>query len=69
MSLYKTPDFSPEEWESTVFESLEALLTTDNYGISQLANGASFIMDVTPDLNWAGFYIFREGQLALGPFQ
>ena len=69
MSTYKTPDFSPEEWESTVFESLEALLTTDDYGVRQLAHGASLIMDVTPDLNWAGFYIFRGGQLALGPFQ
>lgn len=69
MSMFQPLDCSPEEWESAVLASLEALLRSDDYGVSQLANGASLIMDATPDLNWAGFYIYRAGQLALGPFQ
>ena len=69
MSTFQPIDCPPEEWESTVYAGLEALLTADDYGISQLANAASFIMDVMPILNWAGFYIFRGGELALGPFQ
>ncbi len=69
MSTFQPIDCPPEEWESTVYAGLEALLTADDYGISQLANAASFIMDVMSDLNWAGFYIFRGGELVLGPFQ
>jgi len=69
MSTFKPINCLPEEWESTVYNGLEALLTADDYGISQLANAASFIMDVMPGLNWAGFYIYRGEELALGPFQ
>ena len=69
MSTFQPIDSPPEEWESTVYSGIEALLAADDYGISQLANVASYIMAVMPDLNWAGFYILRQGELALGPFQ
>ena len=34
-----------------------------------LSNVSALLYDVLPDLNWAGFYLMRGGQLVLGPFQ
>ncbi|WP_261805711.1 GAF domain-containing protein [Lapidilactobacillus luobeiensis] len=39
--------------------------------ISILANSSAFIMEMVPDLNWAGFYLWdrQRQQLTVGPFQ
>ena len=34
-----------------------------------MANVSALIYEAMPDLNWAGFYIVKEGALILGPFQ
>ncbi len=33
------------------------------------ANLASLVFHTLPDLNWAGFYWLKDGELVLGPFQ
>jgi GAF domain-containing protein len=33
------------------------------------ANAAALIYELLPDLNWAGFYFLRGGELVVGPFQ
>ncbi|MGB5132510.1 MAG: GAF domain-containing protein [Steroidobacteraceae bacterium] len=33
------------------------------------ANAAALVWERVPDLNWAGFYFLRGGQLIVGPFQ
>ncbi len=37
--------------------------------IANLANAAAILFHGVPDLNWAGFYLLRDGELVLGPFQ
>lgn len=37
--------------------------------IASLANISSVIMNAYEDLNWAGFYFVKKGQLVVGPFQ
>ena len=37
--------------------------------IAALANLSACIKENYSDLNWAGFYIVRNGELVLGPFQ
>ncbi|MGO5065612.1 MULTISPECIES: GAF domain-containing protein [unclassified Clostridium] len=37
--------------------------------ISNLSNASSIIMALTDNLNWAGFYLMKDGELVLGPFQ
>nr|WP_042061109.1 GAF domain-containing protein [Acidomonas methanolica] len=37
--------------------------------IATMANVSAMIYEALPDLNWAGFYLFKEGELVLGPFQ
>ena len=34
-----------------------------------LANASALLFETLPKLNWAGFYLIREGELVLGPFQ
>lgn len=50
-------------------EQLRSLAEGVEYEITNLANGAALLYDALPDLNWAGFYLYVDGLLALGPFQ
>ena len=36
--------------------------------IANLANAASVLYHMLPDVNWAGFYLLRDSELVLGPF-
>jgi len=45
-------------------------LARDNvWDITLYANIAALIYDSLADLNWAGFYLLRDGELQLAPFQ
>lgn len=48
---------------------LTALLAGEPDGLANAANTAALVYQALPDLNWAGFYFFRGGELVLGPFQ
>ena len=57
----------------TNYELLEKqvteLLNTEPFYVASMSNISSLIMEALPDLNWAGFYIFRNSCLTVGPFQ
>ena len=40
-----------------------------DWDITLYANISALLYDALDNLNWAGFYLMREGELALGPFQ
>lgn len=46
-----------------------ATIKTESDMIAMMANISSIIFNSVEDLNWAGFYIVREDELVLGPFQ
>ena len=48
---------------------LRALLHGERDLIANAANMAALIYHTLPDLNWAGVYLLKEGELVLGPFQ
>ena len=48
---------------------LRALLAGERDWLANLANTAALLYGRLPGLNWAGFYLWRDGQLVLGPFQ
>src|SRR5258708_2917183 len=50
-------------------EQLGALIEGEPDLIANTANLAALIYHTLPELNWAGFYFAREGELVLGPFQ
>lgn len=63
-------------FSSTIKEKYEELLlytqglTMDEPDITaNLANVSALINLALENINWAGFYIMKEGQLVLGPFQ
>lgn len=41
----------------------------DDYWLTNLANTAALLTQYLTEINWAGFYLLRGKQLALGPFQ
>ena len=45
------------------------LLESEPWAVSALSNLSSLIMVSLENLNWAGFYIMRNGVLTVGPFQ
>jgi GAF domain-containing protein len=45
------------------------LLAGEADPVANAANLAALIFHVVPDLNWAGFYFLRGGELVVGPFQ
>jgi L-methionine (R)-S-oxide reductase len=48
---------------------LSALLQGERDWIANTANTSALLFDALPDLNWAGFYFWKGGELVLGPFQ
>lgn len=47
----------------------ESVIENVPYTVTNLANISALIYDELSDLNWAGFYLMRDGKLILGPFQ
>lgn len=50
-------------------QQLEGLLHGERDAIANAANLSALLYDAMPALNWAGFYLMRDGELVLGPFQ
>lgn len=50
-------------------QQAQALIEQESDLIANMANISALLFNQLPDLNWAGFYIMREGTLVLGPFQ
>ena len=48
---------------------LRAMLTGERDWVANLANTSALIFQSLPELNWAGFYLWRGGELVVGPFQ
>ncbi|MCI3944631.1 GAF domain-containing protein [Pseudomonas syringae] len=48
---------------------LEALLADERDFIANAAQFSAFLYTQIEDLNWAGFYLNRDEELVLGPFQ
>jgi L-methionine (R)-S-oxide reductase len=59
--------------KSEIYEELarqtRGLLDGERDLIANAANVAALIWQIVPDLNWAGFYLMKRGELVLGPFQ
>ena len=48
---------------------LQGLIEGVPHRIANLANASALLWQSLEDLNWAGFYLMRDGKLVLGPFQ
>ena len=55
--------------KNTLLTQLEALLSAETDPVANMANTAALVYNGLAGLNWAGFYLLKEGVLVLGPFQ
>lgn len=53
----------------TLISQAESLLADEHDPIANMANVSALLFNQLPDVNWAGFYLYKENQLVLGPFQ
>src|SRR5690625_6141728 len=53
----------------TLSKQLEALIKDEPDITANLANASALLNQFLDKINWVGFYIWRETELVLGPFQ
>jgi GAF domain-containing protein len=63
------PSASTAERYRDLTRSLASLLEEETDALANLANAAALLAQGVPRCNWVGFYILRQGELVLGPFQ
>ncbi|MBR4865784.1 MAG: GAF domain-containing protein [Clostridia bacterium] len=57
------------KYNSLLVNQLAALTDGVPHLVTNLSNAAALLYDSLEGLNWAGFYLMRQGKLILGPFQ
>jgi GAF domain-containing protein len=70
-------EFTPKRYDfrnkdadyASLAEELNGLLAGERDFIANAANTSALLFDALPDINWAGFYFLRNGELVVGPFQ
>ena len=72
MSTYAAQNYDFKDADAgwrDLARDLAALLHGERDLVANAANTAALIWDALPGLNWAGFYLYKSGELVLGPFQ
>jgi len=67
--IAKQETVSKAELYAKLQMQLRSLLEGEHDFIANAANFAALLYHSLPDVNWAGFYLHKEGELVLGPFQ
>ena len=68
-ALQSAPAGTKSKRYSELLGQARALLAGERDRTANAANLASLIFHSLPELNWAGFYFMKAGELVLGPFQ
>jgi len=63
------PSGSKVELYDQLAAQLSSLLAGERDLIANAANFSALLFHSLPDVNWAGFYFAKDGELVLGPFQ
>jgi GAF domain-containing protein len=50
-------------------QQLQGLIDNETDAVANLANVAALLWQEVPKINWVGFYLLKQEQLVLGPFQ
>lgn len=59
----------PEPDYKEICLMMQSLAEGVPYTMTNLANASALLNEKLSDINWAGFYTTKSGQLVLGPFQ
>ena len=69
MFAAERPTGSKAEIYRELLQQARGLLQCERDRIANAANLAALLYGGLPDVNWAGFYFLKQGELVLGPFQ
>lgn len=58
-----------EEHYTQLVSQAKSLVSGEHDLIANMANLSALLFNQLEDVNWAGFYLHKESQLVLGPFQ
>ena len=58
-----------EENYQILLSNLEYFLSKDDERITTLSNLSAYLDYFLEDINWVGFYLYKDSELHLGPFQ
>ena len=58
-----------QQLQGEIVQQISGLVSGEPDLIANLSNVSALLNQYLPDINWVGFYIMREGELVLGPFQ
>ncbi|MGL5977871.1 MAG: GAF domain-containing protein [Erysipelotrichaceae bacterium] len=69
--MFQTTQYSGSNKDNfaLVLAQAKALISDEPDMIANMANLSSLLYHFLDDVNWAGFYLYKEDQLVLGPFQ
>lgn len=68
-TVEKTTSDNKKAFYELMLKQLEALLDGEREPISIMANTSALLNECLEDINWVGFYLMKNGELLLGPFQ
>jgi L-methionine (R)-S-oxide reductase len=67
-TLHVTAVDKKEQYEELI-PQIRSLIEGENDRIAALANTSAALKQAFPSYSWVGFYLLKEGELVLGPFQ
>lgn len=68
-TVEKTASHDKKAFYELMIKQLEALLEGEKEPISIMANTSALLNECLETINWVGFYLMKDGELILGPFQ
>lgn len=69
MFVKRTYSDNLDENYQILLEQLQALISHETDLIANLANASALLNQFLTDINWVGFYLSKNNELVLGPFQ
>lgn len=67
--LKQIDDSNKRSLYAELVEQARALVHDEKDLIANTANLSALLFYALPDINWVGFYLLKEGELVVGPFQ
>ena len=67
--IEKTYPVDKEELYVLLVKQVAMILEGETDVIANLSNVSALLNEALPTINWVGFYLMKQGELILGPFQ
>lgn len=67
-TTFEVPQNKQEAYDVLIAQT-QAIIEDESDAIANLANVSSIIYEFLQDVNWVGFYLLKDNDLVVGPFQ